>query len=214
MKSKLTLLAAIAGIIAVSFYSCNSNDQSKDNDSSDSSTVTTGTKNDYGGFSDQVAWGRHLVNMGGCNDCHTPKVMTKMGPMPDTTMLLAGHPANIPAPQIDRKEIESKGLIVTNDLSVWIGPWGITYAANLTPDDTSGLGNWTEDQFIRCLRQGKVNGAANSRPLLPPMSFVAESLNHEASDAELKAIFAYLKSIPVVHNVVPAPEPPVTAAKH
>ena len=214
MKSKLALLAATAALVSALFFSCNSNEQSKKDASEDSSSVTVASKNDYGGFPDEVAWGRHLVNLGGCNDCHTSKVMTKMGPMPDTTMLLAGHPAKVPAPQIDRKEVESKGLIVTNDLSVWVGPWGITYAANLTPDDTSGLGAWTEEQFIRCLRQGKVNGAASARPLLPPMSFVAEALNHDASDAELKAIFAYLKSIPAVHNVVPAPEPPLMAARH
>jgi hypothetical protein len=34
------------------------------------------------------------------------------------------------------------------------------------------------------------------------------------SDDELAAVFAYLKSVKPVHNVVPAPEPPVTAVKH
>ena len=43
-----------------------------------------------------IARGKYLVTFGGCNDCHSPKVMTPMGPMPDTTRLLSGHPAVLP----------------------------------------------------------------------------------------------------------------------
>lgn len=152
--------------------------------------------------------------MGGCSDCHTPKKMTPKGPVPDMKMYLAGHPAKVPLPKVNRKEIESKGLMTTNDLSFWIGAWGITYAANLTPDSTTGLGNWTAEQFIRCIREGKENGSPNARPLLPPMNFVAAEFSHAASDNELKAIFAYLQSIKPVHNAVPGPVPPVIKRKH
>ncbi|MEJ2495172.1 MAG: hypothetical protein P8Y79_12680 [Ignavibacteriaceae bacterium] len=39
-----------------------------------------------------VAKGKYLVNAGGCNDCHSPKVYTDMGPVPDSTRLLSGYP--------------------------------------------------------------------------------------------------------------------------
>ena len=210
MKKKLNLPAVAITMSSFLLLACNSGRTSQDKSSPAPDTVSA---NQYGGFSSQVAWGQHLVSIGGCNDCHTPKIMTNMGPVPDTAMYLAGHPANVPPPQINRTEIESKGLIVTNDLSVWIGPWGISYAANLTPD-TTGTGGWSEAQFLRVFRGGKAKGIEGNRLLLPPMSFVAEGLNHAASDEELKAVFAYLKSVKPVDNVVPAPIPPVTAGGH
>ena len=210
MKKKLNLPAVAIAMSSFLLLACNSGQTSQDKNTPTTDTVSA---NQYGGFPSQVAWGQHLVSMGGCNDCHTPKVMTNMGPVPDTAMFLAGHPANVPPPEVNRTEMESKGLIVTNDLSVWIGPWGISYAANLTPDAT-GTGGWSEEQFLRVFRGGKAKGIEINRLLLPPLNFVAEGLNHAASDEELKAIFAYLKSIKPVDNVVPAPVSPVTAGDH
>ena len=166
----------------------------------------------YGGFNSQVAWGKHLVTIGGCNDCHTPKMMTAMGPVNDTTLTLSGHPANGHIPDVNRTEMESKGLSVSNDFTTWVGPWGISYAANLTPDGT-GIGNWTQAQFFKAIRERKFMGMDGTRPLLPPMSIMAVNYATMSND-ELAAVFAYLKSVKPVHNVVPAPEPPVTAVKH
>lgn len=210
MKKQLNLPAVAITMSSFLLLACNSGRTSQDNSKPTPDTVSI---NQYGGFPSQAEWGHHLVSMGGCNDCHTPKVMTNMGPMPDTTMYLAGHSASVPPPQVNRTEIESKGLIVTNDLSVWIGPWGISYAANLTPDAT-GTGSWSEAQFLRVFHGGKSKGIEGNRPLLPPMNFVAEGLSHAASDEELKAVFAYLKSVKPVHNLVPAPVGPVAVGEH
>lgn len=167
-----------------------------------------GQKPTYGGFENQVKWGEHLVTVSACHDCHTPKVMTAHGPDLDSTLLLSGHPAKAPAPDItNRGELERKGLTVTGDLTSWVGPWGISYTANLTSDVT-GIGSWTEAQFMRALREGKFKGLEGSRPLLPPMPWV---MYKNMTDDEIKAIFAYLKSTKPVRNIVPAPEPPVTA---
>jgi hypothetical protein len=158
-----------------------------------------------GGYDSQVEWGKHIVTISGCNDCHTPKKMTDRGPIIDTSLTLSGHPAMMPKIDIDKKMIQSKGLTVTADLTEWVGPWGTSYAANLTPDP-SGTGNWTEANFILALREGKFKGLPNGRALLPPMPW--EMFRH-MTDYELKAIFAYLKTIKPVNNVVPAPLPPV-----
>jgi hypothetical protein len=103
--------------------------------------------------------------------------------------------------------MEGKGLAVTNDLTAWVGPWGISYAANLTPDET-GIGNWSEQQFIKAIREGKLKGMDGTRPLLPPMPWQEFG---QMKDEELKAIFAYLKTIKPVNNVVPPAAPPVMA---
>lgn len=166
-------------------------------------------KQNFGGFESQVKWGEHLVALGGCNDCHTPKKMTPKGPVNDMDLMLSGHPANMPAPDIDRQEIESKGLTVTQTLTAWVGPWGISYAANLTPDAT-GIGNWQESSFITALREGKFKGMPSARPIMPPMPI--ENFK-DVTDDEIKAMFAYLKSIKPINNLVPEYQPPVSAPK-
>jgi hypothetical protein len=88
------------------------------------------------------------------------------------------------------------------------GPWGVSFAANLTSDE-SGIGNWTEEQFFKAIREGKSKGMDNTRPLLPPMPW--ENFKN-LTDDDLRAMFAYLKSTKPVRNVVPAPIPPTELA--
>jgi hypothetical protein len=159
----------------------------------------------YGGFESQIEWGEHLVTIGACHDCHTPKKMTDHGPVIDTSLWLSGHPANMPSINVDRKEMESKGLIVTLDLTEWIGPWGVSYTANLTPDET-GIGNWNETHFFRAIREGKYKGLEDSRALLPPMPW---EMYRNMTDDELRAIFVYLRSIKPIRNIVPPPQAPL-----
>ncbi len=164
-------------------------------------------KEDFHGFESQVAWGEHLVIIGGCHDCHTPKKMTARGPVLDTARFLSGHPSDMPRIEIDRKDVESKGLAVAMDLTEWVGPWGVSFTANLTPDPT-GIASWDEAQFIYCLRNGITKGIPGSRQILPPMPF---EMIGQMTDSELKAVFAYLKSIKPVSNLVPMPLPPTSA---
>ena len=85
---------------------------------------------------------------------------------------------------------------VTN--TAFAGPWGISYAFNLTPDKNTGIGIWTEDIFIKTIRNGRHWGVA--RPILPPMPW--QNIR-EMTDEDLRAVFAYLRSIPPVNNKVP-----------
>ncbi len=157
---------------------------------------------------EQVKHGEYLVNLGGCNDCHSPKVMTKMGPVPDETRLLSGHPANEKLPKVDMSVMgpDKWGGLFSNDLTAWAGPWGVSFAANLTPDKNTGLGLWTPEIFIKTMRTGKHMGAG--RPILPPMPW--ESIG-KVSDADLRDIFSYLQSLKPIQNEVPAPIPPANS---
>ncbi len=203
-NSYLPLLTALV-FAAISFIKCSDNKQTEP-----AATTTAATeKMNFGGYESQVKWGEHLVTIGGCNDCHTPKKMTPMGPVDDSTLLLSGHPENLPAPDVDRKATESKGLVVTSDFTAWIGPWGITYSANLTPDD-SGTGKWTESQFLYAIKNSISKGLAGSRPLMPPMSMMP--VKHMTDD-ELKAIFAYLRTVKPIKNNSVQPTPPALAKK-
>ncbi|MCY7330785.1 MAG: diheme cytochrome c-553 [Saprospiraceae bacterium] len=155
---------------------------------------------------DLVKQGEYLVLVGGCNDCHSPKIMTPQGPVPDPQRLLSGHPADEALPALTDKKLVAPGqwVLFSPGLTAAVGPWGTTFAANITPDDT-GIGNWTEAQFLKALREGKSKGLDGTRPILPPMPWPSMA---KMKDDDLKAIFAYLQSLPPVKNVVANPVPP------
>lgn len=206
MKKRTAIIATMLAAGTFFLSRCTDNKTSEGNHQKD--TVLVGSKTD-GGYESQAKWGEHLVRTMGCGDCHTPKKMGPMGPEEDTSLLLSGHPAKLPPPDVDRNAMETKGLVVTQTLTAWVGPWGISYAANLT-SDTTGIGMWSEDQFMYAIRNGKLKGFKGSRDLLPPMPWRAfRNLN----DDELKAIFAYLKSTKPIVNMVPQPAAPVVQRK-
>lgn len=206
MKKLSAMLIIIIVCSTFLFTQCSENKSGETNNQKD--TVLVGSKAN-GGYESQVKWGEHLVTSIGCGDCHTPKKMGPMGPEDDSTLLLSGHPSKMPAPDVDRKAMESKGLFVSQTLTAWVGPWGISFSANLT-SDTTGIGMWSEDQFLFAMRNGKLKGLAGSRMLLPPMPWQSY---RNLSDDELKAIFAYLKSTKPINNMVPPSAPPVIQRK-
>lgn len=157
---------------------------------------------------EMIARGEYLVNFGGCNDCHSPKIYTDLGPIPDTTRLLAGHFGGLNIPKVDTSVIgPGKWYLSNGDLTAWVGPWGISFSANLTPDVSTGIGGWNVEVFIRAMRNGLHLGAG--RPILPPMPFMGLA---GLKDEDLKSVFAYLKSIKPISNKVPEPVPPSQVA--
>jgi hypothetical protein len=104
---------------------------------------------------------------------------------------------------------ENNALAMTNQmLTAWAGPWGVSFAMNLTRDKETGLGEWTEEVFIQAIRTGKHQGQPNGRDILPPMPWFNF---RQMSDSDLKAVWAYLRSLPPIKNKVPTPIPPAGA---
>lgn len=152
---------------------------------------------------DPVARGRYLVKIMGCNDCHTPWHLGPNGPEPDMSRELSGHPEDlaVTAPPALGGAWQWAGA-GTN--TAFAGPWGVSFTANLTPDPETGLGRWTPETFVAAIRSGRHEG--QGRPILPPMPW---PMYRNATDADLRAVFAYLQSIPKVRNRVPQPiDPP------
>lgn len=155
---------------------------------------------------DQIARGSYLVKIMVCNDCHTPWKVGEKGPEPDMSRMLSGHPQDMvmpPPPNLGNGPWIA-AFAATN--TAWAGPWGVSYTANLTPDPETGLGKWTADTFMQALRTGKHEGVG--RPILPPMPYPWFA---QATDEDLRAIFAYLQSIPPIKNKVPQPIEPAEA---
>ncbi len=150
-----------------------------------------------------VKRGEYLVNAVGCGDCHTPLKMGPKGPAPDMSRMLSGHPQDMKMPA---SPVTSPGPWMGSfaaTMTAWSGPWGVSFTRNLTPDKETGLGDWTEQNFIATMRTGKRMG--KGRDLLPPMPWQAFK---NMTDDDLKAIFAYLRTIPPIKNTVPEPVPP------
>jgi len=194
-KLLLVTVFLLAGMVTVSFYCCMSPAQKADANPADMT------------IPQMVAKGKYLVTVTGCNDCHSPKIMTQMGPMVDSTKPLSGSPEGMKLASIDTNQITpGKWYLGSADLTAWVGPWGISYAANLTPDTNTGTGSWTEETFIKIIRSGKFMGVDAGRPIMPPMP--VEDFK-TFSDNDLKCILAYLKSLkPIknhVHDYVPPP---------
>lgn len=153
---------------------------------------------------EQVRRGEYLVTIGGCHDCHTPWIIQENGqPGPDMSRPLSGHPQQIriDAPAQLKSETWAVASAPTN--TAFSGPWGVSFAANLSPDPMTGTGIWTFDIFKNTIRNGRHWGVA--RPLLPPMPW----FNYrEMTDQDLAAVFAYLRTIKPTRNEVQQPLPP------
>lgn len=157
----------------------------------------------YGTYAnDPVKRGQYLVRIGSCNDCHTPWVFDEeLGmPRPDMTRMLSGHPADGPDPQ--GKPGPQDSALIGPTFTSYALPFGIVYSANLTPDEDSGIGSWTEEMFIDIFRKGRHLGG-DGRGVLPPMPWFWV---RNMSDDDLKAVYAYLQTIPPIYNPVPEPK--------
>ncbi|MGE5526055.1 MAG: c-type cytochrome [Rhodospirillaceae bacterium] len=150
----------------------------------------------------QIKRGEYLVKATGCADCHAPLKMGPRGLEPDLARGLSGHPQDItlpPAPKTDEPWVWSGSATNT----AYAGPWGVSYATNLTPDNETGIGAWRPEDFIKAIRTGRHAGAG--RPIMPPMPWAAY---RNFTDGDLKAIYLYLRSRPAVRNRVPEYQPP------
>jgi mono/diheme cytochrome c family protein len=123
--------------------------------------------------SDKAARGAYLVNsIMGCTDCHTPVDPTTGAPIMEK--YLAG-----------RQPYE--------------GPWGIVYGGNITPDEETGIGTWTEEELERAVMTGV---RKDGRRLILMPWFVYSALKPEDADA----VAYYLKNVlTAVKNEIPAP---------
>ena len=187
MKSTLIAVTAVLFVLAVGFTAMNRSEAQQH-------TPTPSPE--------VIKRGEYLVKIMVCNDCHTPFKMGPNGPEPDMTRMLSGHPEQIGRlPNVMPKEPYAYSGTPTN--TAYSGPWGVSYTANLTPDQNTGLGIWTEEVFVQAIRTGRHMGV--SRPINPPMPW---QMYRQATDEDLKAIYAYLRTIkPIVNHVPDYQEP-------
>lgn len=148
--------------------------------------------------------GEYLVGIMGCNDCHSPKKAGPQGPEVIPETMLSGYPADRPFRKPDPKAIKDGWVLLNEDFTAAAGFWGVSFAANLTSDQT-GIRNWTEQNFKRALKEGRFKGLEGTRMLLPPMPWTNFT---SIEDGDVKAIFLFLMNTKPVKNVIPVPLSP------
>ncbi len=162
-------------------------------------TETTETSPATPSADDNIKEGQRLVAILDCEICHSPKRMGPKGPEVIPELRFGGHQAGTQLPPYDEKTVKSGWALFAPDFTSVIGPWGQSYAANISSDST-GIGMWSEEQFKKVIREGKYKGLDNTRPILPPMPWEAYK---NLTDEEITKVFAFLKSTAPVKNVVP-----------
>ena len=187
VMSTLVTIAALALVATMTTLIANDGATVKANDGA-SATVRDRAPVKAG----SIARGKYLVMISACHDCHSPKADAQM--TLDESRLLSGRPPTSAPPVQNTSEIRA-----SLDLTAWAGPWGNSYAANLTPDPETGLGGrYTEELFIRAIRTGK---KPEGEQLAPPMPWM---VYRHMTDEDLKSIFAYLQTLKPVSNFVRA----------
>jgi len=124
---------------------------------------------------DLMKRGEYMTTVLGCGDCHTPGYFYGA---PDPSRKFAGSELG------------------------WQGPWGVTYARNITPEPETGIGAWTEQDIVTVIRTGK---RPDGTAVLPPMPWVDLA---SLTDEDALAIAKYVKSLPPVPHKVPDRMPP------
>ena len=125
---------------------------------------------------DVVAYGKYMFTAANCNECHTPK--DEQGQPLEGKYLAGGFELKFPDGSIAR-------------------------SANITPDTETGIGSWTEEAFLARFKM-----YADSAYVPPPVqpgefqTVMPWTSYSKMTDEDLKAIFAYLRSVPAINNKV------------
>jgi hypothetical protein len=197
-----TLLLVLFVIGASQFVSCTSGESKE--------TAALSLANEPSN-ADKIARGHYLVDLCGCHDCHSPKIFAPEGTSLDSSRLLSGHPEGSTLPPLDERSFTpGYWVMFSPNLSAYVGTWGITYSANITPDSATGIGAWSEQDFVKALQTGKHQGKEGGRQILPPMPWGKFG---KMTEEDLRSMYAYLRLIPAVKNKVPAPVAPYDKKK-
>jgi hypothetical protein len=135
--------------------------------------------------------GNYLVNyLGHCAGCHTPLAPNGES---DMNLYLSGVPSKYAGTKVGRSQVAG-----------FPGPRGARfYAKNLTPDPETGLGRWSEEQFVQTFKNGVRSDG--TKYAVSPMEW---NIYANMKEEDVRAMYRYLRTIKAIPNKVPANIPP------
>jgi mono/diheme cytochrome c family protein len=140
---------------------------------------------------DQLAHGKYIATIAGCTDCHTPfKAEYLRDPKTWT-------PEQIQAIAFNAKTALDEEKLLSGARAFDLGPAGVVYTRNLTPDKETGLGKWTDEQVKVAVKTGVSVDGGTLFPVMPYHTY------NGMADADVDAVIAYLRSVKAISNKVP-----------
>ena len=136
----------------------------------------------------QVQRGEYLVELLGCGACHTDGALDGA---PQTDRALAGS---------------SIGIAFSNPLGTETP--GVVFPPNITPDNETGIGSWSDQQIERAVRVGLGRHAGRRIAVMPWQGYL------KMTDEDVAAIVSYLRSIEAVRHKVPDEVVPGETTRH
>jgi len=150
--------------------------------------TSAGASNQYQG--DTLEHGKYIATIAGCTDCHTPLKAEFQDPTKLTLEQLKIIAFNAGAAADESK-------LLAGGRAFDLGPIGVLFTRNLTPDKETGLGNWTDEQVKLAVKTGVKNDGTVLFPVMPYHVY------NGMADADLDAVIAYLRSIQAVRDQIP-----------
>ncbi len=151
---------------------------------------------------ERIEIGQAVVEGWNCTFCHSPQIQGPDGKfIADPKRFMSGHPSDEELPTVPDMVMTSPEwmeFLDNLDSTVWATDNLIVFSANLTPDDETGIGTWSETEFVETIREGRHKGI--ERRIKYPMPWQELS---ELSNEELLSVYEYLMTLEPVDNKVP-----------
>lgn len=130
-----------------------------------------------------VEWGKYVANhVALCTDCHTPLDLNTGNFYEDSLFVGGGFMVGKPLGKVEEEKIDP----------IW------AYGKNLTPDPETGIGNWTEEEFVTALKSGlSPDGKVRVATAMPYPYYTMWD------ETDLRATYKYLKTLQPVQRAVP-----------
>jgi mono/diheme cytochrome c family protein len=139
---------------------------------------------------DILAQGRYIATVAGCTSCHTPDRAEYQNPQTLTI-------DQIKTLAFDGNDALDVDKFLAGGRAFPLGPAGVVFSRNITPDETTGIGTWTDEQVKIAMKTG-LN--AKGETLFPVMPYHVYST---MADSDVEAVVAFIRSVSAVSNAVP-----------
>ncbi len=135
--------------------------------------------------------GKYIATIAGCTSCHTPLQAEYQNPQSLTL-------EQIQTLAFDDKQAWDEDKLLAGGRAFDLGPAGILFTRNITPDLETGIGTWTDEQIKHAVRTGVDKDGKTLFPVMPYHVY------NGMADADLESVITYLHSVSAVSNPVPA----------
>lgn len=140
---------------------------------------------------DIIARGKYIAQIAGCIDCHSPYKEEYNQPPQDWSM------EQLQIIAFDGAKAADPDKLLAGGRPFDLGPLGVVFTKNITPDEATGIGSWSEEQIKIAIKTGLDKDGKTLFPVMPYHVF------NGMADDDLNAVVVYIKSVAPVENQVP-----------